>query len=251
MCGRREIDRDFPEIALNYGHMEFELVDRIAQQLPPGIVVQFHNNGESLLYPRFGDAVRLFPKQIRCLNTNAILIVDKAEEIIDNLDTLTISVVEDDPDADEQFDLVKTFLEIKGGRKPYMVYRCLGEVERGRWEELPGTVVTRILHSPLGSFRYKGEPTKPEIGICLDLLHHMAIDRKGEVSICVRFDPRRLGVIGDANTTPLSEIWRGERRLGWLERHIAGKRHEVPLCSSCEFWGVPTGSNPEDNGSQK
>ena len=40
MCGRRKIDREYPEIALKYGDMDFELVKKIAKQLPAGIVVQ-------------------------------------------------------------------------------------------------------------------------------------------------------------------------------------------------------------------
>ncbi|MBI4620258.1 MAG: hypothetical protein HY739_08870 [Desulfobacterales bacterium] len=71
MCGRRKIDREYPEIAMNYGDMDLELVKKIAKQLPEGIVVQFHNNGEPLLYPRFGEAIRLFKDQIKCVDTNA------------------------------------------------------------------------------------------------------------------------------------------------------------------------------------
>ena len=59
MCGRRKIDKDFPEIAMNYGHMDFEIVKDIAFQLPKGIVVQFHNNGEPFVYPRLRDALKL------------------------------------------------------------------------------------------------------------------------------------------------------------------------------------------------
>ena len=241
MCGRRKIDRDYPEIAMNYGDMEFELVERIASQLPEGIVVQFHNNGEPLLYPRLGDAVRLFKKQIKCLNTNAKLIVEKADEIIDNLDTITISVIEKDPEADEQYELVKKFLEIKGKRKPNIIFRCLGDVDQERWSQLGGIIATRILHNPMGSFKYKKNPTVPEIGICLEILTHMAIDRFGKVSICVRFDPKRLGVIGDANEEKLIDIWNGAKRREWVMYHIQGRRDKVPLCSYCDFWGVPTG----------
>ena len=134
MCGRRKIDRKFPEIAANYGDMDFELVQKIADQVPEGIVVQFHNNGEPLLYPRFGEAVRLFEDQIKCIDTNAKLIVDKADEIIDNLDTITISVFERDEEGDEQYELVKKFLEIKGAKKPNVIYRCLGDVNKEKWK---------------------------------------------------------------------------------------------------------------------
>jgi len=241
MCGRRKIDREYPEIAMNYGDMDFELVKKIAEQLPEGIVVQFHNNGEPLLYPRFGEAVGLFGNQIKCVDTNAKLIVEKADEIIDNLDTITISVIEKDPDGDEQYELVKRFLEIKGRRKPHMIYRCLGGVDVERWEKLDGIIAARILHNPLGSFKYQKRPTVPEIGICVEILNHMAINRLGEVSTCVRFDPKRLGVIGDADSTALVDIWNGSKRKEWIKYHVEGHRDKIPLCSYCDFWGVPTG----------
>lgn len=241
MCGRRKMERDYPKIAMNYGDMDFKLIEKIAKQLPEGIVVQLHNNGESLLYPKFGEALKLFQRQIRCLDTNAKLIVEKADEIIDNMETLTISVIENDPEGDEQYKLVREFLEIKGDKKPAMIYRCLGKVDLSRYEKLDGIIATRVLHDPLGSFKYQKKTTVPEIGICLDMLHHMAIDRFGKVSICVRFDPLRLGVLGDANTTPLIEIWNSDKRKKWLKYHIEGRRDKVPLCSYCEFWGVPVG----------
>ena len=134
MCGRRRIEKDYPHLA-NWGDMDFKLVEKIAKQLPDGIVVQLHNNGESLLYPKFGEAAKLFHQQIRCLDTNGKLIVEKAKEIIGNLDTLTISVIENDPEAEEQYKLVKKFLKIKGNRKPNLIYRCLGKVNLERWKK--------------------------------------------------------------------------------------------------------------------
>lgn len=241
MCGRRKIDREYPEIAMNYGDMDFDLVKSISEQLPEGIVVQLHNNGEPLLYPRFGEAVRLFQNQIKCIDTNGKLIVEKADEIIDNLDSLTISVFERDPEGDEQFEIVKRFLQIKGPRKPMMIYRCLGNVDTSRWEAFDGIIATRILHNPLGSFKYSKNPTVPEIGICLEMLNHMAINRLGKVSICVRFDPKGLGIVGDATEESLIDIWNGEKRNQWKRLHVEGKRKDVPLCSYCDFWGVPTG----------
>jgi len=241
MCGRRKTDREYLEIALNYGDMDFGLVKKIAKQLPSGIVVQLHNNGEALLYPRFGDAAKLFYRQIKCLDTNGKLIVDKADEIIGNLDTLTISVIENDPEGDEQYKLVEKFLRIKKGKKPFMIYRCLGNVDSTRYEKLEGMVAKRVLHNPLGSFNYQKRPTVPEIGICLDALNHMAINRFGKASICVRFDPKGLGVIGDAKKNLLVDIWNGSKRKKWLKYHIEGKRNKISLCSTCEYWGVPTG----------
>jgi len=242
MCGRRKIERDYPRLVSNYGDMDFNLVKKIARQLPPNIVVQLHNNGEPLLYPRFGEAVRLFSGQITNIVTNGKLLLEKARQIIGNLDTIAISVIENDPEQEQQYALIRKFLKIKGERKPFVVLRLNGMVDREKYRKLGVLLATRVLHSPLGSFNYqKKQPTVPEIGICLDFLYHLAINSRGLVSICVRFDPGALGVIGDANKQSLADIWNGPKRMNWLKKHKEGKRKLIPLCSYCHFWGVPTG----------
>jgi MoaA/NifB/PqqE/SkfB family radical SAM enzyme len=244
MCGRRRIDREFPEIAVNYGDMDFGLVKRIAEQLPPNIVVQLHNNGEPLLYPRFREAASLFPNQVKCIDTNGKLILEKAEEVIDVIDTMAISIIEKDAEADEQYEIIAKFLELKKDKKPFTLLRVNGDVDTARYEKFGLIMAYRIIHSALGSFNYmKSNPTIPEIGICLDFLNHLAINKDGEASICVRFDPKRLGVIGNAKKESLGEIWNGEKRMAWLEYHRQGRRDKVPLCSYCHFWGVPTGAD--------
>jgi len=241
MCGRRRIEREFPDIVVHYGDMDFDLIKGISEQLPPNIVVQLHNNGEPLLYPKFGDAASLFSKQIRCIDTNGKLLLEKADEVIDIIDTMAISIIEKDVEADAQYEIITKFLELKKDRKPFTLLRINGEVDTGRYEKFGLLMARRVLHSALGSFNYvKRSPTIPEIGICLDFLNHLAINKDGEVSICVRFDPKRLGVLGDVKKQTLSEIWNGETRMAWLSKHREGRRHEVPLCSYCHFWGVPT-----------
>lgn len=242
MCGRRKVERDYPELPLKYGDIDFELLKKIAEQLSSNIVVQLHNNGESLLYPKFGEAVKLFSRQITNVVTNGKLLLEKAEEIIDNLDTLAISIIEKDDEADEQYEIIERFLKMKGERKPRTILRLNGDVDIERYRKIGLLIVTRVLHSPMGSFNYeKKAPTIPEIGICLDFLHHLAISSQGQVSICVRFDPKGLGIIGDANKQSLRDIWNSSKRLEWLEYHKQGRRDKVPLCSYCHFWGVPTG----------
>jgi len=73
------------------------------------------------------------------------------------------------------------------------------------------------------------------------MLSHLVIRHDGKVSICVRFDPKGLGIIGDCTRESLINIWNGSKRKKWLQYHIEGKRDKIPLCSYCEFWGVPTG----------
>jgi MoaA/NifB/PqqE/SkfB family radical SAM enzyme len=239
MCGRRKVDNDYPALALEYGDMDFELVERIAAQLPENIVVQFHKDGEALLYPRFGEAVGLFGKQIKNIVTNGKLVVEKADEIIDNLDTISISVFENDVEADEQLMLIKEFLKIKGDKKPFTSIRLIGNVDSAKYEELNCLIIRRVLHAKMGSFDYKKNPTIPEVGICLDFLHHLCINREGKVSMCVRFDPKGLGVLGDLNKEDLDKVWNGSSRMNWLGYHKRGRRDMIPLCSYCHFWGIP------------
>ena len=241
MCGRRRIERQYPELA-KWGDMDYEMVKGISTQIPHGVVVQFHDNGEPLLYPRLGEALQLFNAQIRCLDTNGKALIDKADEIIGNLETITISTFEGDEEAGTQYELVKEFLSLKGDRKPNVIIRCLGEIQyRGFYENKGLLIAHRQFHSPMGSFDYKKQPTIPEIGICLDALSHLVIKRDGAVSMCVRFDPHRNGVIGNIKDNTLDELWNGEVRKLALENHISGHRERNPLCESCEYWGVPTG----------
>ncbi len=241
MCGRRKVDREYPDLALDYGDMDFDLLQETAPQIPPGIVVQFHRDGDALLYPRFGDAVALFPNNIRNIVTNGKLLVEKAPEIIGNLETLSVSIFEKDDESEEQLEIVRRFLRIKGDRKPFVTLRLIGDVDDAPYRDLDQLIIRRVLHAEMGSFSYRRRsPTIPEVGICWDFLQHPCIDRKGGVSICVRFDPTHAGLLGSLHEQSLSSIWNGEKRRAWLACHVAGKRSEVPLCAKCEFWGVPT-----------
>jgi len=240
MCGRRKVDKEYPELALKYGDMDFSLLEVIAKQLPERIVTQFHRDGEALLYPQLGDALRMFPTNIRSIVTNGKLLVEKSSELIGNLETLSVSIFEGDVEADEQMRILERFLELKGERKPYVTLRLIGDVDSEEYKRFGLRIVRRVLHSPMGSFGYvKRTPTLPEIGICWDYLQHPCINHMGDFSICVRFDPQKKGVLGNIESETLRDMWYGEKRMAWTSLHIAGKRDAVPLCENCEYWGIP------------
>lgn len=235
-CGRRKMERDHPDLC-DWGDMPFEMVKEIAMQVK-GIVVQFHWNGEPTLYPQLGEALALFSHCFRQFDTNSKRIWERAKEIIDNLDVLTISIIQDDTPFETRMQKcnVEEFIKKKGDRKPRLVYRCLGDVDTKFWDKLPGLVVTRTLHDPMGSFNYKKTVPIPEIGVCLEMMNHLAIDRYGNVSPCVRFDPYGENRIGNLNEESLSDIWYGEKRQRRLQEHIEGRREG--FCSKCDYWGV-------------
>jgi hypothetical protein len=39
----------------------------------------------------------------------------------------------------------------------------------------------------------------------------------------------------------LVDIWNSPKRKEWIKNHVEGNRDKIPLCSYCDFWGVPTG----------
>ena len=241
MCGRRKMEQELPDLC-EWGDMAFPMVEEIARQIPPGTIIQMHNNGEPMLYPRLGEAMLAFSHCIRQFNTNAKLLIEKADEIIGNLEILTISVIEDDPEGDEQYEIVREFLRIKGDCSPKLVYRLLGKVDKEeRWCKLPGKIAKRVLHSPDGSRDYRRSVTIPEVGICLDLLTHLAIDRYGNISLCVRFDPTGELRLDNIDKISLEEAWNGAKRQEYLAKHIGNGRSSCPGCDKCDFWGIPRG----------
>lgn len=246
ICGRRERDRLYKD--LEYGDMPFEMVKDISNQLSyslnKGIVIQLHNNGESLLYPKFGEVLKLFKHHIVSITTNGKLLVKKADEIINNLNSISVSIIQDDPEADEQFNILNKFIEIKKDRLPFIVLRFVGDVNETRYRDLlkRDDVIRakRVLHLPKGSLGYTHPPTVPEFGICVEFLRHLAIDRYGNVSCCVRFDPDGEIRLGNIKESSLEELWNGEKRTEMMKLHVTGQRNKIKFCwDNCQFWGIP------------
>jgi len=240
-CGRREREKLYGD--QNYGDIDFDLLFLIADELPSGIVVALHNNGEPMMYPRLGEALQLFENQTTYFVTNGLLLAKKANEIIDNLDIVSVSIIENEiPEvANQQYDEIVDFLVMKGDKRPYLNLRFVGKADVERYKDIDVTKVYRTIHQPKGSIGYRKSPTIPEHGVCLDLLNRLAIDRFGNVSVCVRFDPEGELVLGNIVDTELEAMWNGEKRQEMLRKHIEGKRKELPFCGSkCEFFGVPT-----------
>lgn len=243
-CGRRKVDRDMPGL-IEYGFMDFELLKSIDNQLPQSrLLCQFHRDGEPLLYPQLGEGLKLFKRHIRCLNTNGNLLMERFDEIVNNLDTITVSMLPDDDIWESQYETLIKFLEKKGDRSPNVIIRMTGnfnDERRKLYEDTGCMIVNRILHDPMGSWKYQYPTVKPETGICLEMIGKLSIDRYGNVSPCVRFDPKKEFIIANLNNMSLLEIWNSPKRQEWLNLHVQMKRNEIPFCGKCEYFGLPRG----------
>lgn len=242
MCGRRKIEKEYPDLA-DWGDMPLETVIKIADQVRPGTFVQFHWNGEPLLYPHINIVLQYFRHCYTGLDTNGKLLLDWT---LYNLDTITISVIPDDPEGEEQLAIAEQFLHRKGANKPkIVVFRLLGEPKTAKkWQKLAekynAIIAKRVLHDPMGSFNYEKPVTIPEAGVCLEVLHKLAIDRYGDVYPCVRFNPHKYNLLGNVNDMELWRCWEGMKRAEILNNHITGNRDLLTLCGQCDFWGIPT-----------
>ncbi len=236
-CGHQNPDINK---TLKYGDMDLDILTKIWEQTPKDIVVQFHRDGEALIYPHLCTALNLFSSNIRSIVTNGKKLVEKSYEIIDNCETLTISAFRGDPDGPEQLRILSEFLKIKCDRKPQVMVKWVGDGDASEYEALGVRVIRRLIHVPDGNYKYAHHlPTVPEIGICLDFLHHPSVDWQGNVYVCNRLDTENKGLLGNLNENTLDELWNGEKRQDWLQAHIIGRRDLAsPLCRGCEFWGI-------------
>jgi MoaA/NifB/PqqE/SkfB family radical SAM enzyme len=241
MCGRREREKLYGD--QQYGDIALEVALKIAGEVPQNTVVAFHNNGEPLLYDPLALVLERYAHCIRTMVTNGKLLVQRAPSIIGLMETISVSIIENDSldEANYQREQLEGFVKIKGNRKPNVVLRFVGDVDETRYAPLGLLHSRRTLHLPKGSVRYRVAPMVPEYGICLDFLTHLSIDRRGNVSCCVRFDPMEELVLGNAKDQSLAEIWNGPKRQQLLEFHKTGRRKEIAYCGDkCEFWGIPT-----------
>jgi radical SAM protein with 4Fe4S-binding SPASM domain len=226
-----------------WGEMDFALVEKAAAELPPNITVIFHHDGEPLEYPRFGEAIRLFKNQIRSMNTNGRLLLERSNDIIGEMDNIAISTFEGDPESEAQYNTVKDFLKLKGSRQPQVIIRHLGRVNSRRqaqFETLGIPVTLRAFRGKGVGVDYHAKSLIPDTGICLDFLSKLLIDHNGYVHICTLFTMDSAGIIGDFRKNTLDEIWNGQIRQAWLKLHRMGKRHMIPRCAACDYHGVPS-----------
>ena len=234
-CGRAKARK---EGLLKEGDMPFETFELIVDQLRPDSIIQFNKDGEPLLYPYLGKVGELTETFTTNIVTNGKLLMVRKDEIMNNFDTVCVSVIEDDG---EQFDTVKNFVESVGFNAPRVYIKFLGDYHNPEYEKLGLKTLRRTIHNPEGDTGYQGsKPPIPELGICLDFLYKPALDWEGRMHICNRYDPDSKGVLGDVHHDTLSWLWHSPLRQEWLEYHQQNRRGLVPLCKSCEFWGIPT-----------
>jgi len=227
---------------LKFGDMDFALLARISLAIAPPVIASFHRDGDSCIYPRLGEALRLFDGFPTSIVTHGETLNDRAWEIIGNCTTVTVSVIPKDPDRQIQLESIRGFLAKKGGKRPVTQLKFVGHIaDSAEYESLGIPIINRSLHNKRFNQNYQVDPPIPEIRVCLDALSRPTVDWRGRVFLCNRFDATDAGLIGDLTKQSLDEVWNGPVRRAMLEAHLAGRRDLAnDLCKSCRYWGVPT-----------
>ena len=240
-CGHQN-PKTNPDI-VHAGDIDFALLNHIAAQLPMGLVCQFHRDGEPLMYPRLGDALRLFEGQIRSIVTNGIKLAERSDEIIGNCEAVCVSVADGLAHADKQRRAFEAFVEERENRLPRTIAKFVGEVDevvQDWWWVRADTTITRRLHAPQRNAHYRGGPPgRWEHGLCADLLSHPSIDWKGDLYLCNRLDPTGVRRLGSLREKSLAELWNGTERAAVIRAHIEGRADKHHACHGCSYRGLP------------
>jgi radical SAM protein with 4Fe4S-binding SPASM domain len=221
------------------GDIPLALLEIIEKQLEDNIIIHFHNNGEPLVYPYLKDAFDIFSRQIKHFDTNGILLLEKAEDI-QKVNIISVSIIQDDPLGYEQLDILRKYLSIKPDNQK-VIARCVGEINGKRQviiKHMHIPVVKRVIHNKTGRINYTKETIKPEDFICRDFLNHPAIDYLGNFYMCVKYDPKGEGILGNLYDATIKDLWYGKKRMEFLEKHVQD-RNDVDFCSNCEYYGYP------------
>lgn len=228
-CGRAKARKE----GLRTGNLSMEIFDLIISQFK-GSLIQFHRDGEPLLYPALSEIGEKCKPFITNIVTNGRDLLKRVDDLKD-FTTITVSVYEDDK---EQFEQIKGFKEKT--ETPRLLVKYLGNYTNPEFENMGITTLRRTIHAPKGDVNYQGnKPPVPEFGICLDFLMKPSIDYEGNFFICNRYDPFYEGMIGNIKNDTFEELWNSPLRLEWLEYHKQGRRDKISLCKKCQYWGCP------------
>ena len=70
---------------------------------------------------------------------------------------------------------------------------------------------------------------------CIALWGTLCIHANGEVGLCC-MDTTNSILLGNVNTQSIAEIWSGAPMEEIREKHLSGRRNEIPICDGCTLW---------------
>lgn len=246
--------------------MDKDLYRHIVDQIPPHhlIMINYHKDGEPLLNRDLpwmvGYAKEKEAAEILHLNTNGILLSGlTAKGILEQgIDDITVSIDAARESTYQELKRIKGLDRVERGVRDILEYRdrigastrirvkliefdaiSMDEIEefRMRWEGLADQVQVMGSHSWGGAIDgiKVTDASSPVRYSCALLWYLMAINASGTVSKC-NYDWNYSGLLGDARTQPLKEIWQGQKAKACRKAHLDGRWDFNEVCKTCVAW---------------
>jgi radical SAM protein with 4Fe4S-binding SPASM domain len=244
------------------GLMDWALCERILSEIAahPGTALVPFFRGESLMHPRFLDAMTLAKRKGIApvqLVTNATLLTPALSEALIDLpvDFISLSLDALSPGAYESQRRGASYIQVmanvgaflvarkrKGGRLPEVQVSAV-ETAATRagmpafiayWKRHVDRVRIYEEHSQGGVFGALPEalgPRKP----CGKPLTDLVIYCDGGVALCNQ-DWERKEPLGDIRTRSIAEVWRSAAYDRIRRLHREGRAEEDPTCKGCGHW---------------
>ena len=258
-CPRKEAEKGI-------GMMDYTLFRRLVDECAergPIRKIGLHKDGEPLAHPRIVDMVAYIKDQraaeVISFTSNGILMKPaKARELIGaglNDVSFSIDAVKEETyrqaKGRDKYRLVEEnvlgFLEMKPSHvkvtvKFIRMRETQGEEEAfiEKWRNSGAEVLITEYHDWSGSVRDSSLLNlAPSASFaCENPWYSLAVNWDGKVSICcVDWDSQ--GVVGDANSETIHNIWHGEELRRIKELHLDGKSSCLAPCATCTY------KNPE------
>jgi len=240
-------------MAYPIGDMSWKLFENIVGQLPSSTVIVPFFRGESLLHPRFTDAMEKLSKfnEVQ-LATNGDFLKNPYSEIIDNCSFISLSLHNFETPCHDKFFLAAkkrgvttqvSILEmlIPQGKKQAFVDAWLGHVDRVRVyveHSKRGFGDVSLLNVPYIEeedlpFNFTAKPF--HLAPCQKPFEDMVVYWDGMAGLC-NHDWNNGTYLGNLNTQSIREVWQGIQYKTVRKLHSNGKRCFVESCRNCDYW---------------
>lgn len=243
-CNRRCID--CPRLKTNYplGDMSWSLFNKIINQVPSETIMVPFFRGESLIYPRFTEAMGVLQRfdTVQFATNGDYLTHDNRNAMLKTCSFISFSlhsfgyplnfkemtdflVVAKEIGILTQVSILESFL-INSDKQLFI----------NKWLQYVDRVRIYVIHSRKGfgdvESHYKTiEKERP----CYKPLNELCVYWDGKVALCC-YDWNNIDPPGDLNIQTIEEVWCGDKYQQIRDFHKTGRLKQVNSCKDCDYW---------------
>ena len=241
-CNR--LCRSCPRHKMNYalGDMNFNLFQKIVEQLPRKTVIVPFFRGEPLLHPQFEDMIRLLQKHPRFrhiqIATNGDFINETTEKALLSCSFVSLSLHKfTQPSGKRRLKFLENAKKNGTETQVSIVESLIPEGMKQEfvdaWLQHADRVRIYVEHSRTG-FGDIGKTLGGDFE-CHKPFEEMTVYWNGKAALC-NHDWCNRQPLGDLNKQSVTKVWNSEAYNRVRTLHLAFKRRTVPSCKNCDYW---------------